>query len=280
MNNHILFGGILLGLGAGATMFNRLDSLFFFPGKTLDSYPSSIGIPFEAVTVPDKDYSISAWYMKGTKTARKVILFSHGNAGTMADRFAFIAFWHRYLKNNYSLFMFDYPGFGESRMKDFVTSSTIKVTRPSIDKCKSSLRSCIAYLLSTGFHSEEIMLYGESIGGAITAIIATEYVAQGVHFDKIVLQSTFTDLYEIASHFYPMAAPLVYLLSNRLNVLESIRYLKSHSEKVLLMHSRTDDIVPYSMYHKMKDHATQLFELNGSHNNTLLNEDVAIAILE
>ena len=271
--NPLFFGGAASYV-ALSMLWSKLDMFIFHPGKTIEGTPATINVDYEELNISHDDLVINAWFMRGG--GDKVILFSHGNAGTMSDRLTFIRFWNRYLKGTYSLMLYDYPGFGKSVQQ--IRTSSFSTTSPTVALCKKSLKTMVTHLNYT-YPSDKIMMYGESIGGGITATVVAEYVEKGIKFDKVVLQSTFSALHDMIVHFFVAATPLVYLAKDSLDVLTSIKRMKELGQKVLIMHSKIDEIVPWKMYEKMLPHATETLELQGGHNNTILDRRVAEAIL-
>jgi predicted esterase len=47
-----------------------------------------------------------------------------------------------------------------------------------------------------------------------------------------------------------------------------VKELASRQVKVALLHSKTDDVIPYSHFEALKPYVTVAFDLNGGHNDT------------
>lgn len=121
-----------------------------------------------------------------------------------------------------------------------------------------------------------MILYGESIGGAITAVVAADTTDS---FHKIVLQSTFSSLNDMISRFNSLLALVLWLLPEELNVVKACRKLRQRGTHIVVMHSLTDEIVPFSLFEKLKPYASKTVLLNGGHNDTTFDDNVSAAIL-
>jgi pimeloyl-ACP methyl ester carboxylesterase len=260
------------------TLWSQREQFYFYPSKEITVTPSDVDIPYTDLSILSTEYLINAWYFAGKNelgvAPEKVILFSHGNAGNMENRLPFVQFWKDHLQHMYNLIMYDYPGFGKSVfLSDSGYSSS---SSPTILNCKRSLKAMIMYLLED-LSSSHITLYGESIGGGITATVAAE---GKLAFDKIVLQSTFTGMKDMITHLYPITKMISYAITEDLDVAGSLKILKDRKEKIILMHSRTDEIIPFKMYTEMKKYAWRTFEAHGGHNDTELSKDMAALLTE
>jgi uncharacterized protein len=270
--------------GSAAAMFavlwNKLDSFLFHPIIGLDKTPKDIGLEYKDVLIKHKDFTLHGWWLQGK--GDKVIIFSHGNAGNLVNRLHFLDFWAKYLWQHCSLVIYDYPGFGNSVFtEERGTSSTIlKVMKPTVDSCKESLRLCIDKVRSMGYKTDNIILYGESIGGGITTAVAYEYVVKGKHFDKIVLQSSFTSLTDMISKLFPITLPFLYFVKDPLPSLDYVKWMSERGgEKIVIMHSPGDQLIPFTMAKKMQRYSKNFVILTGDHNDTRLDEKAAAAII-
>ena len=88
------------------------------------------------------------------------------------------------------------------------------------------------------------MLYGESLGGAIAAWLATQK-----HAALLILSSVFTSIPDLAQTIYPFL-PVRWISRFEYNTLD---YLESVNCPVFVAHSPHDEIVPFL-------HGVKLFE--------------------
>jgi fermentation-respiration switch protein FrsA (DUF1100 family) len=149
--------------------------------------------------------------------ARFTIWFFHGNAEDRGDREP----WLRVLRNaGYSVFAFDYPGYGLSGGTP---------SEPAIYAAARTVRGYLRDQLEVA--PADTLLYGRSIGGGPAVQMATEESVGG-----LVLQSTFTSVYRVltGSRILPF------------DYFENERKLARVSCPILIMHGTRDEVIPFS----------------------------------
>jgi len=239
-------------------MYNIFDFILFvfqshfiyFPYREIVATPTDIGLQYEAVSFETKDrVKISGWFIPA-ENARGVILFCHGNAGNISHRLDKIQIFNRL---GLSTFIFDYRGYGQSEGK------------PTEHGTYLDAEATWNYLISQKQISpDKIILYGESLGGAVAA-----WLAQNRSARALILESTFTSIRDLGATLYPYL-PMRWLARFDYNALE---YLRKVHCPVLVIHSRNDEIVPFSHGHLLFEAANQpkeFLEIRGSHNDGFL----------
>jgi len=264
-----IIGGTAMAATSLFSLWKNRDHLLFHPSKDILQTPRDVNIPYEEVNISTDKYVINGWFMGSNR--KKVIIFSHGNGGNISYRVHFIQFWEEYLRDTYSLFMYDYPGYGISTFK-----RDNKQQFPSVDSCKKSLVIVMKHF-SKMFDTKDMVLYGESIGAAITAVTASELIDD---FDSVILQSTFTSILDMAHHMSSWTFLATPFLPEELDVLDACKILKKRRIPLFIMHSRIDEIIPYSMFEKLKKHADAHLTIEGGHNDTVLDARVSRFIIE
>ena len=257
-------------IGSMGTIYFQREKIYLHPSKIVDKFPT---IPYQnfnlsflddaktsSTSTIRKNNNINLWYFPRTK---KVIIFCHGNAGNMSNCFQFINFWKQYLSDIYSLIIFDYIGFGNSS------------GNASIENCKLSLKHVILFVTEKlQYTFENILLYGNSLGGGIVVEYIKELPKEPV-FEKIILQSTFSSLSDMAIVVNPFFRIFSFFI-NDLNTIENLKKLKKN--KILLLHSKQDEIIPYSQFLKLSKSRSpnvHSFEILGSHNNIVYDQYVS-----
>lgn len=222
-----------------------LSRFLFFPTKTLAVYPSRLETPYEEVHFKnDEGAFLYGWFFSGMRTDR-TFCYLHGNAGNVADRLDKILT----LRKIGNVFIFDYRGYG-------VSEGT-----PSIAGVQKDSDAAYRWLTSARekdlIPPEQVILFGESLGGALAVDLASrEPIA------AVVLESTFTSLRELAANLYPFVPSAIVPDVYRSH--EAIRHLKS---PVLVIHGTADELVPFSMGEALfqkAPHPKRFYEVKGA----------------
>lgn len=229
-------------------VFSFQHKLLYFPiVEKITETPGSLGYAFESIKIETEDHeTLHGWFIP-TPGAIGTVLFFHGNAGNISHRLAYLPMFQQ-LKLN--LFLFDYRGYGQS-------SGT-----PSETGTYNDALATWDYLTETrDIPSTEIVLYGESLGGAIASWLATQR-----HSAMLILASTFTSIPELAQNIYPFL-PARWIARFEYNTLAN---LKSIDLPVFIAHSPHDEIVPFSNGERLFQAANepkQFLALANGHND-------------
>ena len=211
-------------VGFAALLFLSQDRLAYYPevGREMHSTPREHGMDFEALTLDTADGErLDAWFVPAPQ-AHGVVLFLHGNAGNLSHRMDSIAMFHRL---GYAVLIFDYRGYGRSSGK------------PSEAGLHRDAETAWAYLTrARGIAPENIVLFGESLGGALAAHLAARQRP-----GALVLSSVFTSVPDLAADLYPWL-PARWLARLRY---ETRAALALADCPVLVAHSPDDEIIPY-----------------------------------
>jgi len=217
-------------------------------------YPSGDWQPdslkFEDVFFTSNDGTkLHGWYCP-CEDSRAVVLLAHGNAGHIASRTP----WLRYLQNEaqLSVFIFDYRGFGRSEGKPTVSGAVEDAMA-----ARAKLRELAKV------EDSEMILMGESLGGAIATQLAVESAPSG-----LILQSTFSSLRDVASVRFPSVSWFV--PKDKLN---SASQIGRYQGPLLQSHGSRDQIIPYQFAEKLFQAANEPKQFitieNADHNNWL-----------
>jgi len=224
----------------------------YHPDRVLTATGAELGRPFEDVALKASDgVALNGWFFPAdtnSPRAALVVLLCHGNAGNISHR---LDTCRALLATGVSAFVFDYRGYGRSQ------------GRPSEEGTYRDAQAAYQWLRQRGFAGTNIIVFGESLGGGVAAELAARETLGG-----LVLQSTFTSIPDIGAEIFPWLP---------VRLLATIRY-DTHAKlprlriPVLVMHSRTDEIIPF--HHGERNFAAanepKLFcELTGGHNDPL-----------
>jgi uncharacterized protein len=247
----------LLGLVAACLlvflMFRWFEhSQVYHPDRVVIATGAELGRPFEDVRFRAADgVELNGWFFPANTNsprAHLAMLLCHGNAGNIGHRFDICA---ALLASGVNVFVFDYRGYGRSQ------------GRPGEEGTYRDAQAAWQWLRQRGVAGTNIIAFGESLGGGVAAELAVREAVGG-----LVLQSTFTSIPDIGAELFPWL-PVRWLSTIRYDTRSKLPRLHI---PVLVMHSRTDEIVPF--HHGQNNFAAanepKLFwELQGDHNNPL-----------
>lgn len=226
------------------------DYLIYFPEKDVLS-PKESGVP-EMQTIKlqtDDGLKLTAWYYSSPQPHMPTILYLHGNAGHIGHRAMLI---RSYLNQGYGVLLLTYRGFSGNP------------GTPSEEGLYKDARAAIQFLHEQGISDECLVLFGESLGGAVAIQMATEYKNLGA----IILQSPFTTLADIGQYHYPFF-PVKWLIKDKFASIEKINLIHC---PVLVIIAKNDNIVPPAYSRKLFDAILtpkRLLEVPGKGHNSL-----------
>ena len=234
--------------------------LFFFqakliyfpntPSRTLGPGPDSIGLTYDSVRIATDDgVELHGWHVPAQER-RGVVLFCHGNAGNISHRLDSIRIFNE-LKLD--VLIFDYRGYGQS---------TGGISETGTYRDGAAVWRHLTE--ERGIASSDIIVFGRSLGAAIAAYVVSENEPAG-----LILESGFVSVPDLAAELYPWL-PARWLTRIRY---PNYRYIQQVSSPVLVVHSRDDEIIPFSHGEKLFELARQpksFLELRGGHNEGFL----------
>jgi fermentation-respiration switch protein FrsA (DUF1100 family) len=225
-------------------------SQVYHPDRILTATGAELGRPFEDVRFKANDgVELNGWFYPGSTNpsrASLVMLICHGNAGNIGYR---LDMCQALLETGVSVFVFDYRGYGRSR------------GRPTEEGTYLDAQAAYGWLQQKGFAANNIIAYGESLGGGVASELAMRETLGG-----LILQSTFCSIPDIGAELFPWL-PVRLMSSIKYETCKKLPRLRI---PVLIMHSRSDGMIGF--HHAERNFALanepKLFwELNGDHNN-------------
>ncbi len=200
-------------------MENRL--LFPAPSHSVgDPNPEGLGV--EDVFFESADgVVLHGWYVEHS-TPKAVVLYCHGNGEQVSDLASLARGLHDEL--GYSVFLFDYRGYGQSQ------------GRPNEEGVLLDAHAAHAWVCKrTGRQPDELVVMGNSLGGAMAVDIAAAHGARA-----LVLERTFTTMPDVAANRF-WWAPVRLLMRTQLNSLQKIA---DYQGPLIQYHGSADKIVP------------------------------------
>lgn len=213
---------------------------------------------FEDVWLSTADgVRIHGWYVTSVGKANKAdraafyritILFCHGNGGNISDRAELVS---KFTGLPADVFIFDYRGYGKSEGV------------PSEQGVYADAQAAWDYLQNRADAKDrQIILYGESLGGAVAIELASR-----VHPAGLIVQSSFTSIADMAKTLLPIIPGFV--IRTKMDSLSKVPLLPCPK---LFIHSPADDVVPFRLGKRLFESASepkQFYEVpSARHNET------------
>ncbi|MBD2122584.1 alpha/beta hydrolase [Trichocoleus sp. FACHB-262] len=230
----VLGGGLAIAyLAACVFLLFRQNRFIFFPAPVSETTPAVVNLVYQDIWIPittptSKAERLHGWWMPATGPEQGVILYVHGNGANVG---ATVSQSQRFHQLGLSVFVFDYRGYGRSE-GSFPTEAQVYADTQAAWNYLTQVRE---------IPSEQIFLYGHSLGGAI----AIDLAIKQPEVAGLIVESSFTSMrrmVDVRGGFGLFPADL--LLTQKFNSLEKVRSLKT---PVLFIHGTLDLTVPAEM---------------------------------
>jgi uncharacterized protein len=252
---------VLAYIGLAIALYFGQSNLVYMPSQELIDTPATIGLKFDDVQISTKDnVNLDTWFVpakNNDQIGKGVILFCHGNGGNISNRISYLPI---FKDLGLATFLFDYRGYGISDGK------------PSEEGTYADVEAAWQYLTQEKqIPPQKIIIYGESLGGAIASYLAQKISQQDGKNSAggLILASTFTSISDRAAELYPFL-PIRFLSRFSYN---SIDRLPSIKIPVLIIHSTDDEIIPFhhgDRNFQVANQPKKLVTLRGDHNGGFL----------
>jgi fermentation-respiration switch protein FrsA (DUF1100 family) len=232
-------------------------NMIFYPDRHIDQTPDQVGFKYEDVTLTTSDgIRINGWFLPSPGQvnahpgAKLTVLLFHGNAGNMSHRFEKLAVLREL---GVDTFLIDYRGYGRSEGK------------PDEQGTYRDAQAAYDHLIQQRKLSpRSIVVYGESLGSAVAADLATK-----VNHGGLILEEAFTSVGDVGQKMFPFL-PVRWLVWNKYDTLSKMSRVKV---PLLIFHSRDDEIFNLRHAQRLLAAANEpklLVELRGDHNDAFL----------
>ena len=203
----------------------------FFPSRYPEGNwnPRAYGVAPEDVVFATPDgVKLHGWLFRAGGRASPLIVWFHGNGGNLTDRAPVAA---ELARRGVAVLVFDWRGYGKSDGS------------PSEGKLK--VDALAAYSFATTLAKpDDIVLYGESLGGPYAAYVAKERKARCV-----VIENSFPSLAALGNVLY-RPLPLGWFVPL---ALRTTAWLNDAGLPVLVLHGKRDQVIPFALGQKLFD---------------------------
>jgi pimeloyl-ACP methyl ester carboxylesterase len=219
---------VVVYAGIAAFMYVAQRSFQYFPQASVAAGYEPVATygleGFEDVTIDTADgESLKAWYGVASKPAAPVIVYLHGNAGTLGERVERFRLFHR---EGYGVLAISWRGFGGS------TGS------PAEAGLMADGRGTISFLEGRSVPASQIVLFGESLGSGVAVQLAVDTATRPA---AMVLDSPFTSTADMARLRY-WFLPVGLLMKDQFR---SDLIAPKVAVPVMVLHGTEDQVTPF-----------------------------------
>jgi uncharacterized protein len=172
---------------------------------------------------------LNGWFFESrSRPATATIIFFHGNGGNITN-----IGWmgQRFANHGFNVLLFDYRGYGAS---DGVAAAEADLYADG--------EAAVAFVANRGIPHDQIILYGQSLGTAVVADVASRG-----QFGAVVLESGFSSASSLATSALPWLPRWLHFLGK--NRFESARKLANVRSPILIAHGDPDRTIPTTESH-------------------------------
>jgi uncharacterized protein len=229
-------------------MLSGCMHVFFYPLRPLVLNPAQLGLSYEDIYFHSADGTkLHGWFFPAkTQPVKGTFIQLHGNAENISTHFRSLVW---VIEHGYHLFTFDYRGYGRS-------AGEVSIEGALDDVLAAIVQARQLAALEGG---ERLILYGQSLGGALLLYVAGT-MADRADIAVVIADSAFSSYQTLArdilaSHW------LTFLLQPLAYVLVSDRYAPQHvlaeisPVPLLVIHGERDEIIPVQHGQQIYDRA-------------------------
>ena len=206
------------------TVYFTQDYIIFQRGSLPVDYSYEIDEPYEEVYLGPGQLHHAVHIKK--PNPQGIIIYFHGNRDSLRR---WIRLTNNLTRYNYDLLLVEYPQYGKSKAE---------LTPASL----SELTSLIYEYASQSFKSDDIIIYGRSMGTGLASILAANEPSA-----LVVLETPYYSLNDLLSR-YLFLLPRDMLIEYEFNNYEN---LLNCAAPIYLLHVTDDKIIPLSMAEKL-----------------------------
>ena len=239
---------VIISIGVYCTVLLILyifqEKLIFFPEVLPADHSFSFQTTFEEKSIQSGDAILHTLHFT-KKNSKGVILFFHGNAGSLKSWGNVYEDFQRF---PYDLWIMDYRGFGKST--GVIDSEAV------LHKDAQSVYDAAAKL----YARKKIIIYGRSIGTGVAAHLAEAHPPH-----MLILETPYYNFPDLVRSLYPIVPSMFVRYKLRTD-----RYTINKAYPIHLIHGDQDELIPYDSSQRLEQRSVgiTLHTINGAgHNN-------------
>ncbi len=214
--------------------------LYVFQRSLLFAAPHDVRTPeqvgasqFIGVEATSEGRRLTSWYAPPTALGQKVIVYFHGNAGSLA---MVAPYMKGYTDQGFGVLLVAFRGYNGDAGK------------PTEDGLYQDARAALASLKQMGFGPDRVVLLGQSMGTGIAVQMATEGLGS-----VLVLEAPYTSMWDAAKTHYPFV-PVSLLMKDHFDNLSKIAALHL---PVMIVSGNVDAVIPHAQAVRLFESANQ-----------------------
>jgi len=232
----------------GVALYFLQEKLLFHPEKLDADHKFSFTTPFKEINLPFNDKkNLSIIQFTVPDSARKgIVLYFHGNMRNV-ERYAYCV--THFTRNNYEVWMIDYPGFGKS-----TGERSEQIMYDDADQLYKMARTRVS--------KDSIIIYGKSIGTGVAS-----HLAARSNCKRVILETPYCSIDALFKHYafiYPVSWMTTYHFPSE-------ECFKNINDPITIFHGTDDGTIPFSQAKRLMKVAKPRDELvaikDGGHNN-------------
>lgn len=213
------------------------NGVFFQPNDRFYYHPHQFGLSHRELRFQSADGTrLHGWFLPAVGPSKATIIFFHGNAANISNHIYAVRWLPR---AGYDVLLFDYRGYGQSEGEP---------DRPGAISDGAAAIGLARRM--AGGDSHPLIVYGQSLGGALAVNALAEAGTEGVR--ALILESTFASYQEAARLImdgawitWPFQYPFAYLFftddQSPLDAMQAIAGVPA-----LVIHREGDRTVPFA----------------------------------
>ena len=236
----------------GVVLYFLQDLIIFHPKPLAANYSFKFDQPFKEInirTADDRNLNIVQFFPK--EKPKGIVLYFHGNM-TNVERYARYA--PTFTKNNYEVWIIDYPGYGKTtgkRKEQTMYDDSMLFYNLAIDS----------------MNQKDIIIYGKSLGTGVASWLASKKSCQ-----QLILETPYYSMTSMTQHYVPIYPASLLRYSFPVN-----EHLQNVKVPATIFHGTADEVIPYKQSLNLKKEFPKVNLITvpgGRHNNLYRFPDV------
>ena len=263
----LLLAAVLAVLPVGCSMLEQKERELVFriePGTASWYRGLPSGVKELELSTPafGNSQNIHAWWWPAEQVDAPAILYLHGSRWNLTGHLFRL---EQIRSLGFSVLAIDYRGFGQS-LGELPSETTVY----------EDARIAWDHLKTLQPDADKRLIYGHSLGGAVAVDLAAELGREAERRDEapearaLIVESTFTNLADIATEVADTSWPIRWLVSQKFDSLDKIDQV---GMPLLLVHGTDDQYVPARFSEELFAAARNPKQLllieGGNHNNAM-----------